>query len=107
MVHANLYTPQEQLEKQSICPDQGSYNPHLATGTYISPYYSSAAVLTNVPDGLPSSNPAVKAVSLQDEILIDQITSDIYAYDYTNKLLMSSGVIDHDTTEDLQRFLRD
>ena len=44
--------------------------------------------------------------NLQGGIFIDQITDDIYTYDYTNKLLISSGEIDHDMTEDLQRFLR-
>ena len=43
--------------------------------------------------------------SLQGEI-INQITDDIYSYDYTDRLFIMSSEIDHDKAEDLQRFLR-
>ena len=39
-------------------------------------------------------------------MFINQIMDDVYTYEFVNKLFISSGETDHDTTEDLQRFLR-
>ena len=46
------------------------------------------------------------ALNLQDESFIDKIMWETYKYNYANKLFISSGEINHDTAEDLQRFLR-
>ena len=54
-----LDTPKKQLEKGKISPDQGGYNPHTPTGAYISSYFPLAAVLSGVPDCLPSGNPVL------------------------------------------------
>ena len=41
-------------------------------------------------------------LGLQGKIFIDQMMSDMYTYDYTYKLFISSGEIDHNIAEDLQ-----
>ena len=53
-------------------------------------------VLSGVPNCLLTGNSVLQALSNQGEIIVDQITSDIYTYDDANKLSMSSGEIDHE-----------
>ena len=55
---------------------------------------------------LPSGNPILQALSLQGEIFINQITHDTYTYYYIKKLFISSGEIDHNMAEDVQKFLK-
>ena len=69
------------------------------------PLYT-ATVLSGVPNSLPSGNPVLQISSLKGEIFINQIPGDIYIYDYTNRLFMSSGEVAHDIVVDLQRLLR-
>ena len=57
------------------------------------------AVLFGVPFCSPSGNPIVQPSGIQSKLFIKQITGDTYTYDYTTKLYVSSGEIDHDTTE--------
>ena len=97
-------TPEEQLQKQSISPGEGCYNLHPATVTYRS-YCPTATVFSGVLNCLLSGNPLLQAPSLQGEILINQITGNLYTYDYANRLFKSNGEIDNDM-EDLHRFMR-
>ena len=60
--------------------------------------------LLSVPHISPSSNSVLQVLSLQGEIFINQIIGDIYTYDFTNRLLISSNEIDHNTAVDLQNF---
>ena len=39
--------------------------------------------------------------SLQDNIFVDQITSDMYTYDSVNRLFISLGERNHDMADDL------
>ena len=41
---ADLTSIEQQLEKNSLSPDQGGYDPHPAVGAYHSPYHYSSAV---------------------------------------------------------------
>ena len=91
-------TTAEQWGKWSISPDQGGYNPHPAMGAYSSPYCSILITLTGVPDCLPSSNPIHQVYSIKDELFVDQVTGEIYKYDYDNMLFLSLGEIDHNAT---------
>ena len=68
---ASISNPGGQVEKEGIFPDQRHSNSQLATGSYSSPYFSSALVLSSVSYCLPSSNPVLKVLSLQGEIFID------------------------------------
>ena len=63
-------------------------------------------VLSGIPDCLPSRKPVLLASGLQGETFIDQISGDIYTYDYANTSFTSSQEVDHDMAEDLLRFLR-
>ena len=98
--------PEEQLEGSSICPEQRGFNLHPATGAYSLLYCLISTVPSGIPDFLPSGNPDFLAPGLQGECFINQITSEIYTYDYANKLCISSDDIDPDMTEDLQRLLQ-
>ena len=69
------------------------FNPNLVTGAYSTPYYSSAGSLSCILDCLPSGNPILLTQSLQSEVFIDHITSDIYAHDQVNKLFITIGCI--------------
>ena len=74
---------------------------------YSSLYCYTATVLSGILDHFPSGNSVLLAPSLQDEVFTDQITGDIYTCDKANKLSLSMGDIDWDTTEDNNNFLKD
>ena len=105
VVADNLTTTEEQLERWTIYPDQVSYNPHLAISPYSSHYCSTAAVLSGVPQCLPSGYAVLNVLSLRGELFIDQVTGDIFSYHYEHTLLTSLGEVDHDMSEDLWSFL--
>ena len=84
---------------ESISPRQEGFKSHLATDTQRLLYFSAARVLSGIPDCLPSVNPVLMAPSIQGEIFIYQITGDIYTYDQDNRLFISIGDIDQDTTD--------
>ena len=54
-----------------------------------------------------SGNPVLLAPTVQGEVFIEQIMGGVYMYDHANKLFIFLGDIDHDTVEDLSRFLED
>ena len=58
-------------------------------GDYSSFYCSVSVVLAGVPDCLPSGNPILQAQCLTDEFSVDQVTCNVYKYDYDNKLFIS------------------
>ena len=105
VVSTNLHTPKEHLERRIISWLQGGYKPYPATGAYSLLYCPMVTVLSAILDCLPSRNHVLMTSSLQAELFSDQLTDDIYLYDYANKFV-SSGEINHDMAEDLQRFLR-
>ena len=43
---------------------------------------------------------------MQGEVFIDEVTDDIYTYNQSNELFISTGDIDHDTMIDLQHLLK-
>ena len=49
---------------------------------------------------MSTGNPVLQLPSLQGEIFFDQVPGCIYTYDYSNKLFISSGEINHDMAED-------
>ena len=65
----NLETPEDQKEMRSISPRQEGFNPHLATNTYSSLYFSTSMVLSDILDCLPSDNSVLLAPCVQDEVL--------------------------------------
>ena len=79
---------------------------YQAMGVYHSPYCPIARVLSGVPNCLPSGSNVLQAPGLQGGIFIDQITCYIYTCDYVYKFFMSTGKIDHDMADNLQRVLR-
>ena len=56
---------------------------------------------------VPSGNPVLVELNVHGKVFIDQIMGDMYTYDEANKLFISTGDIDHDMAEGLQRSLRD
>ena len=103
----DLEMPEYHLVKRSMSPRQVGVHPHPSIGVYSLLYSSTAAPLSGIVDCLLSGNPMLLALSMRGEVFIDQITGDIYTYDQTSKLLISTGDIDKNTTVDLQQFLKD
>ena len=64
-------------------------------------------ILSDILDCLLSSYPVLLAPDMQGEAFIAKIPGVVYTYDHMIKLFLSSGDIDHDMAEDLQRFLKD
>ena len=56
VVPVNLTSIEQYLEKHSLSPNQGGYNPHPAIGTYYSPYFYSFTVTSDILDYFPSGN---------------------------------------------------
>ena len=52
-------SPDKQLWKQSISPDQRGYIPHLPTGDDSSLNCPIATMMSGVPDCLPCGNPVI------------------------------------------------
>ena len=102
----NLETPEDQIEKRSISPRQGGFNPHPVTGAHSTLYCSTAMVISGIPDYIPSGNLILLAPSVQGEVFIDKIMDDVkHIIMLTNSL--SLQVIDHDMAVNVQRFLKD
>ena len=72
----HLTTSEDQLEKRSLSPDQGSSNPHPAMGAYSSSYCSTSAVIMCVPDCLLSDNPIALIKGLERTTFVDQLMGD-------------------------------
>ena len=62
-------------------------------------------VITGVPDCLHWGNPITKVKSLKGTTFVEQVMDDIYDYNYDDKLIISLGDVEHDTTEELHKFV--
>ena len=74
----NLTTLEEQLEKISLSPDQNDYNLHPSTGAYSFPYCSVCAVITDIPNCLPSGNPIADVKGFRNTSTVDEGMGDLY-----------------------------
>ena len=95
----NLDTPEEQLERRSLSPEQEDFNPHPATSAYSSLYcpqlqYCLAFQIADLLATLSRWHQVCKVKFLLIRLLVTS--------DYVNKLFISSGKIDHNMAEDLQ-----